>query len=122
MSWRDGCAPRPPVAEGAAPVDFDFALADQVGARLRNLLDHVGSSLDTRAAAQVHLVDWSGGHRRAYDDHRRTQEGVLAGADLAAELARLRRAWDDAAGAQATANRTALDAAADLPPGARIPR
>jgi len=109
MGWRDGCAPRPPVAESAEPVDFDFSGADLVGQRLQALLDHVTSGLSARAAAQVHLTDWSGGHRREYDDHRRTQEGILSGADVGAEIARLRAAWDEAAAAQVRANRDAAD-------------
>lgn len=119
MGWRDGCAPQPPVAEGAEPVDFDFAGADVVGRRLQALHDHVTSALGARAAAQVHLVDWSGGHRRAYDEHRSAQEGILTAADIASELARLRTAWDDAATAQTRANRHATDL---LPAGAPVPR
>jgi hypothetical protein len=97
------------VVEAAEPVDFDFGGADLVGQRLQALLDHVTSGLGARAAAQVHLADWSGGHRRAYDDHRRRQEGILSGADVGAELARLRTAWDDAAAAQVRANRDAVE-------------
>jgi hypothetical protein len=97
------------VAEAAEPVDFDFGGADIVGRRLQALLDHVTSGLGARAAAQLHLVDWSGGHRRAYDDHRRAQEGILSGADIGVELARLRSAWDEAAAAQVRANRDATD-------------
>ena len=119
MGWRDGCAPRPPVAEGAEPVDFDFAGADIVGGRLRALLDHVTSGLGARAAAQVHLVDWSGGHRRSYDDHRGAQEGILSGADIGAELARLRTAWDEAAAAQVRAN---SDATELVTSGVPVPR
>jgi hypothetical protein len=110
MGWRDGCAPRPPVADGAEAVDFDFGGADQVGPRLEALRDHVSSGLGARAAAQIHLRDWSGGHRREYDDHRGTQEGILSGADIGTELARLRAAWDEAARAQLRANR-AVEAA-----------
>lgn len=119
MAWRDGCAPQPPVTEGAQPVAFDFAGADIVGERLQALHDHVTSGLGARAAAQVHLVDWSGGHRREYDDHRRTQEGILSGADIGTELTRLRTAWDDAAAAQVRANRQAADL---LSSGAPVPQ
>lgn len=110
VGWRDGCAPRPPVAEGAEPVAFDFGGADVVGRRLHVLRIHVTAGLGARAAAQAHLTDWSGGHRRAYDEHRRAHEAILSGADVGAELARLRAAWDEAASAQLRANRAATDA------------
>ena len=119
MAWRDGCAPRPPVAEGAEPVDFDFSGADVVGERLFALRRHIESGLQMRAAAQVHLSDWAGGHRREYDEHRRAQEGVLTCADIGTELARLRAAWDEAAAAQVRANRRAAELVAS---GAQIPR
>jgi hypothetical protein len=111
MAWRDGCAPRPPVAEGAEPVDFDFSGADLVGERLDALRRHIESGLQIRAGAQVHLTDWAGGHRREYDELRRTQEGVLTGADIGSELARLRAAWDEAAAAQVRANHRAEELA-----------
>lgn len=107
MGWRDGCAPRPPVAADADPVAFDFDAADALGQRLDVLRQAVTRNLDARAAAQARLADWAGGHRRAYDDHRATQEGALTGADLATQIAHLRTAWDEAAAAQVQANRGA---------------
>lgn len=105
MGWRDGCAPRPPVAADAAPVAFDFAAADALGQRLDVLHRTITANLDVRATGQARLADWAGAHRRAYDDHRATQEAVLAGSDLATQIAHLRTAWDDAATAQLQANR-----------------
>lgn len=116
MSWRDGCAPRPAVAEGAEPVAFDFAGADAIGGRLDGLRLAVGGNLDARAGATPRLVDWAGAHRLRYDDHRSTQEGVLSGAGIDLELSRLRAAWDDAADAQVQANRRAAEAAPTAPP------
>ncbi|HXH57965.1 hypothetical protein [Iamia sp.] len=121
MGWRDGCAPRPAVDEGAGPVRFDFGGADVMGRRLDGLRRTVEEDLAARTAATIHLVDWAGGHRQAFDDHRGTQEGVLSGAELEAEIARLRAAWDDAAAAQHRANRDAADAA-DAPSGVPVPR
>lgn len=107
MAWRDGCAPRPTVGEGAEPVDFDFSGADLVGERLDALRRHIDSGLQIRAGAQVHLADWAGGHRREYDELRHTREDVLTGADIGSDLARLRAAWDEAAAAQVRANHRA---------------
>jgi hypothetical protein len=105
MGWRDGCAPRPPVHADVDPVAFDFGAADALGRRLDVLRRAITANLDTRAAAQARLAEWAGGHRRAYDDHRAAQEGVLAGSDLATQIAHLRTAWDEAAAAQVQANR-----------------
>lgn len=111
MSWRDGCAPRPPVAEGAEPVQFDFDGADAVGQRLDVLRQRLDANLSARADAQTRLVDWAGGHRREYDEHRQAQEAVVTGADVSAQVARLRAAWDEAAAAQVQANQAAEDEA-----------
>ncbi|QYG94792.1 hypothetical protein HC251_21720 [Iamia sp. SCSIO 61187] len=119
MGWRDGCAPRPPVASGASPVEFDFGAADAVGQRLDGLRAAITANLDARSSGQARLVDWAGGHRQAYDEHRATQEAVLTGADVAAQIARLRAAWDDAAAAQVRANRRAAEILAD---GGQVPR
>ncbi len=107
MGWRDGCAPRPPVAAGAAPVTFDFGAADAIGDRLEVLRRRVADDLSARAAGQARLADWAGRHRRRYDAHRRAQEAIVTGADVLAQIARLRAAWDDAAAAQVRANRAA---------------
>lgn len=120
MSWRDGCAPRPPVHELADAVEFDFGAADAVGQRLDGLRRRLDEGLSARATAQSRLVDWAGGHRRSYDDHRRAQEAIITGADVAAQIARLRTAWDEAAAAQGSRNRTAADAATT--PGSPVPR
>jgi hypothetical protein len=119
MSWRDGCAPRPPVHAHAEPVTFDFAGADALGQRLDVLRTTITANLDARAAGQARLVDWAGGHRQQYDEHRATQEAVLTGADVAAQIARLRGAWDEAAAAQVRANTRAADIVAD---GGQVPR
>ena len=119
MGWRDGCAPRPPVHSGAEPVQFDFGAADTVGQRLDGLRAAITANLDARASGQTRLVDWAGGHRQAYDEHRSTQEAVLTGADVAAQIGRLRAAWDDAAAAQVQANRRAADILAE---GGQVPR
>lgn len=119
MGWRDGCAPRPPVSAGASPVEFDFGAADAVGQRLDGLRAAIAANLDARACGQARLADWAGGHRRAYDEHRSTQEAVLTGADVAAQIARLRAAWDGAAAAQVRANRRAAEILAD---GGAVPR
>lgn len=112
MSWRDGCAPRPTVHDGASPVAFDFEAADAVGQRLDGLRLEVEANLTARAGAQTRLVDWSGGHRREYDEHRAAQEAVLSGSGIADDLARLRAAWDEAAAAQGRANAAAAESAA----------
>ena len=119
MGWRDGCAPRPPVPDGVTPVTFDFAAADALGQRLDGLRQEITANLDARVTGQARLVDWSGGHRTSYDEHRATHEAVLTGADLATQIARLRAAWDDAAASQATVNRRAAEALAD---GGQVPR
>ncbi len=119
MSWRDGCAPRPPVHAHAEPVAFDFAGADAVGQRLDGLRATITTNLDARVAGQARLADWAGGHRRQYDEHRSSQEAVLAGADVATQIAHLRAAWDEAAAAQVRANTRAADIVAD---GGQVPR
>lgn len=119
MGWRDGCAPRPPVHAQVDPVTFDFGAADALGQRLDGLRQAITANLDARVTGQARLVDWSGGHRTAYDEHRATQEAVLTGADLASQIARLRTAWDEAAAAQVRANRHAADILAD---GGQVPR
>jgi hypothetical protein len=119
MGWRDGCAPRPPVHGHVDPVTFDFTAADALGQRLDGLRVAITANLDARATAQARLTDWAGGHRRAYDEHRATQETVLTGADLTAQIAHLRTAWDEAAAAQLAANRRAADVLAD---GGQVPR
>ena len=119
MGWRDGCAPRPPVHADVDPVAFDFAAADALGQRLDVARLAITANLDARATGQARLVDWAGGHRRAYDEHRATQEAALAGSDLATQIAHLRAAWDDAAAAQVRANRAAAEIVAD---GGRVPR
>ncbi len=119
MGWRDGCAPRPTVPAGVDRVTFDFSAADGLGQRLDGLRQEIAANLDARVAGQARLVDWSGGHRRAYDEQRATQEAVLVGADLSAQIARLRTAWDEAAAAQDQANRRAADLLAD---GGQVPR
>lgn len=111
MPWRDGCAPRPPVHEGAEPVGFDFEAADAVGARLDDLRAAVDRNLATRAREQGHLVDWAGGHRRTYDELRARHEATLGGDALGTQLGRLRAAWDEAAAAQARANLRAAEVA-----------
>lgn len=107
MSWRDGCAPRPPVAPGAEAVAFDFAAADQVGAALARARGAVDDGLAVHRAAEPLLAGWAGPHRAAFDRLRGDQEAALRHADLGRELARLRAAWDDAADAQHAANRRA---------------
>lgn len=119
MGWRDGCAPRPPVHADVDPVAFDFGAADALGQRLDVLRAAITANLDARAAARARLADWSGGHRRAYDDHRAAQEAVLVGSDLATQIAHLRTAWDTAAAAQIQANRRAADLLAE---GGQVPR
>lgn len=119
MAWRDGCAPRPPVHAHVDPVTFDFGAADALGQRLDVLRRAITTNLDARVTGQARLADWAGGHRRAYDEHRATQEAVLTGADLAAQIAHLRAAWDEAAAAQVQANRRAADILAD---GGQVPR
>lgn len=121
MGWRDGCAPQPTVGEGAEPVRFAFATADAVGQRLDGLRRAIDVNVTARSGAAGHLVDWAGGHRLQYDDHRAAQEAVLTGAEIDVEIARLRTAWDAAAGAQLDANRAAADAV-DAPPGSDPPR
>lgn len=119
MSWRSGCAPRPPVHALADPVEFDFGAADTVGQKLDVLRRRLDEDLAARATAQSRLVDWAGGHRRTYDAHRQAQEAIVTGADVSAQIARLRTAWDEAAAAQVTRNRAAADHAAT---GAPVPR
>lgn len=111
MSWRDGCAARPTVHADASPVAFDFDAADAVGQRLDGLRLEIEENLAARADAQVRLVDWAGGHRQEYDEHRSAQEAVLAGSGIPADLARLRAAWDEAAAAQIQRNTVAEQAA-----------
>lgn len=115
MSWRDGCAPRPPVHPGAEPVAFDFAAADVVGARLGGLRAAIERNLGARAREQGRLADWAGGHRRAYDELRARHEATLAGGAVEDQLGRLRAAWDEAASAQVRANRRSAEAVAEGP-------
>ena len=119
MGWRDGCAPQPPVPAGVEPVTFDFGGADALGQRLDGARQAITANLDARAAAQARLVDWAGGHRVAYDEHRTIQEAALTGADLAAQIAHLRSAWDAAAAAQVRTNDRAADILAE---GGQVPR
>lgn len=104
VSWRDGCAPRPPVEAGADVVLFDFAAADAMGDRLDALRRAVVADRGARAGAAPLLSDWTGPHRAAYDEQRAAHEGILGHHDLEIELRRLRTAWDEAARAQRRAN------------------
>jgi len=122
MSWRDGCAPLPTVDDGATPVRFDFGAADAAGQRLDGLRRSIDVDVDARARSTALLVDWAGRHREAYDRQRSTQEAVMGGAGLDAELSRLRAAWDEAAAAQARANRTASEATEAPPASSPVPR
>lgn len=115
MSWRTGCLPRPPVHPRADPVAFDFGTADAIGGALDRLRTGIDSNLAARQGAQHRFADWRGGHRRTYDERRARHEAVLASGAVGDQIARLRVAWDDAAGAQMRANQVA----ADLPPGVR---
>jgi len=107
VGWRDGCEARPEAAEGAHAVVFDFAAADMLGHRLHVLRRSARAHLAARADAAVLLTDWTGAHRATFDAERAAHERALAGNDLDVELRRLRAAWDEAARAQARANRSA---------------
>lgn len=104
MAWNDGCLPRPAVGAGARTVEFPWDAADALGAALAGARPAVVGNLEARADASALLSDWEGGHRDEFDAERSNHEAVLTADSLGAALATLRRAWDDAAGLQASEN------------------
>ncbi len=104
-----GWAASSPAGASARPVVFDVALADEVGDVLARVRALIAADLGARAAADRHLREWSGGHRRTFDAARGVHERALVAVaeGVARDLARLR-----AARAEAVDLRSGGDAAA----------
>lgn len=110
MAWNDGCQPRPPVAEGARIVRFDWAAADAAGTAIEHASTMAVANADARDQLTGALLgEWTGPHRDEFDAERAELHAVIRGGGLDTALSGLRSAWDAAVAGQLAENRRVAD-------------